>query len=254
MSEFTEYDSWWAVPADLFTHTQLSSMDLPRVPTEWARPVAAVTAPGHRRRRERYELYDVAHTVPSPASARVLRSARARHGWDQFVCEDCGTTSERPLSETPFDGRLCPTRRRIVMLRNRQSEVAGMRAAAIEWAVEKVADPALLIVSAFPILPPPTPSGRVGKPVALHVTAAHTDLTTVLDVVVALAEPRSRNLPADAVPADQAWERVRTALEGRPLVLWDRIDAVFALRSAGLDPQTVRDAAFPSSLEDNVFA
>lgn len=243
MPEFAEYDGWWAVPANLFTRTQLRDMDMPRVPTEWARPVAVVTAPGAVRRRERHDLYDVAHTVPSPASARALRSARARYGWGNFVCDDCGMVSERPLPENPFDGRLCRACYRIKTLRERQEEAAGARAAAVAWVMEQVTDEVMLIVSAVPVLPPPAPSGRIGKPVALHVTVARTDLATVLDVTVALAGPRSRNLPAHAVPADQGWEAVRTALQGRPLLVWDRGGTASALRPAGLDPQTMRTAS-----------
>ena len=243
MSEFAEYDGWRAVPPDLFTRSQLRDMDMPRMPIEWARPVAAVTAPGAVRRRERYQLYDVAHTVPSPASARALRSARARQGWDAFICDDCGAVSELPLAEHPDRTRLCPACRHIVTIRAVQAKGATVRAGAIVWAMEQAADDAVLIVSAVPVLPPPAPSGRIGTPVALHVTGAHTNLTTVLDVTAALVGPRSKNLPAHAVPAEQAWRTIRAALKGRRLLIWDRYDTASALHPAELDPQTLRTAA-----------
>ncbi len=219
----TSYSSWHDVPEHLFTRTQLEEMDMPRIPA--GDPVATVTAPGARRNKETFRLFDVAQTAPSPATARQLRAARARHGFDAYRCADCAAVSERPLGFGVGEDRgrrLCWACHRISALRHSQRLAAADRASAAAWAASLVADPAVLTVLTTPVPPPPAPSGRVGKLVAVTVQAADMNLSTVADLTVDMTGPRSKPLPNGAPPAEAAWPALRRAFDGRRLLTWDR--------------------------------
>ena len=226
------YDGWHQVPEHLRTRTQLADLDLPRVP---GGPVRAyVTAPGPVRRRETFDLYDLRESAPSPASANQLAAAATRRTRLEYDCADCGAHTESPLVRfrpQPPDaspdrtGRpLCWCCLAIARLRDAQTRCADARHTAARWAAAHLADTSAALVAVTVTIPPPSPSGRVRKPIAARIEACDTTGARIVDVTVALAGPRTRGLPADAVPLLDARPTLHHRLGDRRRLTWHSTD------------------------------
>jgi hypothetical protein len=222
------YEGWGQVPEHLRTRTQLSDLDLPRVPGGPVR--ACVTAPGAVRRRETFDLYDVRESIPSPASAGQLAAAAARRTRLEYDCAQCGAHAESPLvrlrPQTPAKdahepGRaLCWCCLAIARLRDAQERCALARAAAVRWAAARLADPATALLAVSLTVPAPPPSGRVRKPIAARIEACDSAGARIVDVTVALAGARTRGLPPDAVPLLDARPMLHHRLGARHRLTW----------------------------------
>lgn len=208
-----EYDGWRAVPAHLYTKTQLAGLDLPRGPGQIA---ARVSAGDYRGKPAEFDLYDITASPPSAASAKHLEAAAARRRFT--ACADCGAHPDTGLSQVT--GR-CETCLHIEALRKAQAEAQRRRVAHARQAAERVADPATLVVWIDEHTPPAAPSGRARKPVA-HTLAAVTALgEPVLHLSYRLSGigPRVRAVPKGAVTSEDA-AAVLAALGERRFVTW----------------------------------
>jgi len=226
------YDGWSEVPAHLRTRTQLADLDLPRVP---GGPVRGyVTAPGAVRRRETYDLYDLRESIPSPASARQLEAAAARRTRLDYDCAHCGAHTETPLvpfrpqteiSDPERPGEpLCWCCLAIARLRDAQTRCAQARADATRWAAARLADPGTVLLNVTATIPPPQPSGRARKPIAARIDACDSAGARIVEVTVALAGPRTRGLPSDAIPLLDARPMLHHRLGARHRVAWHATD------------------------------
>ncbi|MFI6161710.1 hypothetical protein ACIA59_17405 [Micromonospora haikouensis] len=235
MPELPIYEGWRAVPAGLFTVTQLADLDLPRVPGGPAR--AWVKTSNWRGKSDHFELYALAESVPSPATAAQLQAARARSfGSDHNgrVCGECGARPDRPVPElghvTGTDHlpageadrarRLCLACARAVRLRAAVAAAAVARAEAARWAAGALAVVPPSVIRCAEVLRPPAPSGRRNlAPVALRVDAVDATGTELVRATIRLAGPRVKAVPADAVDLSTVEERIRSLL-ARPAVTW----------------------------------
>lgn len=225
-----EYDGWRAVPGHLYTKTQLAGLDLPRRPGQIA---ARVSAGDYRGKPEVFDLYDIAASAPSAASAKHLEAAAARRRFT--ACADCGAHPDTGLSQVT--GR-CETCLHIESLRKAQAEAQRRRAVHTRHAAERVADPATLVVWIDEHTPPPAPSGRARKPVAHTLTAVSASGEPVLHLSYRLpgVGPRVRAVPDGAVsPQDAA--AALAPLGERHFVTWTHLHLWHLVHLAiGKDP------------------
>ena len=218
-----EYDGWHAVPAHLYTRTQLADLDLPRVP---GRPVRAyVTAPGTVYRRETFDLYDITESDPSPATGRQLEAAAARRTRSAYRCADCGAHTERPAIHTrdgdpPAYRSLCLACRHIADLRAFQTRLAALRADAAERAAHWVALDTAAVLHITVHTPQPTESGRRRPPVAVSVDAVTPSGAELFSHALRLRRSHHHLVPAGAADWDDALPVLRKALDDRHLIVW----------------------------------
>lgn len=224
-----EYEGWRTVPAHLYTRTQLSDLDLPRIP---GGPVRAyVTARGAVRRRETFDLYDVRESLPAPASARRLEAGSARRDPDAYRCADCGAHTERPaihLRESDSEARtVCLACRHIAALRAFQARLADLRADACQRAADWLALDHAAVLHVTALTPPLTGSGRRRPPVAYQIDALTPSGTVLLSLAARLRRSRHPLVPDGALDWPDAITQLRATLHERHLLAW---------RSGELDP------------------
>jgi hypothetical protein len=218
-----EYTWWGEVPDHLRTMTQLADLDLPRKPNGPVR--ASITTRYPTGRTNTYDLFDLADSVPTTTSATRLDA-----GGGPARCERCGAHPDTPptlYTRGGQDRHLCPTCHRIEQIRDRQHESTERRLAAVTWAAEILADPAVALISFTHHTPPAVSSGRRRDPVAVTLDACDTRGAVLLrPVTVALAGPRSKQLPAKAIALANVLPTLADALVERRLVPWHSTQAV----------------------------
>ena len=216
------YDSWGQVPEHLRTKTQLADLDLPRVPG--GEPVAYVHDRGPHGRKRDYDLYDLHTSLPSPATGAQLQAARERQTGARR-CERCGArpdqlpTPHRPDEDEPVM-LLCYPCLHIARLREAQQRVAADRRTACEISFIRVFDDTVACVHVNPIAPPPGPDGRPKRPIALTVGAVTARGGLLYRASVRLNRSRNPLVPADAIPAEEAFGALREAVTGREVIEW----------------------------------
>ena len=220
------YDSWGQVPENLRTKTQLADLDLPRIPG--GEPLAYVY---DRRpcggRKGAFELYDIATSLPSPASARQLEAARARQHPVMHTCAECGAhpDSGAGLTVAGEDEQrravlLCRTCRHIAQLRERLAQAATDRARAAEDAAAWLAVDTAAVVHVWEIAAPPGENGRPKRPIALTVGAVTPSGAQLAQWAIRLNKSRNPLVPPGAIPADEAFPALREQLAGRDVIEW----------------------------------
>lgn len=217
------YDGWWQVPEHLRTKTQLADLDLPRIPG--GEPVAYVHDRGPHGRKRDYDLYDLTASLPSPATGGQLQAARERQTAARR-CEQCGARPDQlpTAHRVPDEGErvmlLCYPCLHIARLTEAQQRVAADRRTACEISFLRVADDAVACVHVHPIAAPPGADGRPKKPIALTVGACTARGGLLYRAAVRLNRSRNPLVPADAVPADEAFGALREAVAGREVIEW----------------------------------
>jgi hypothetical protein len=170
---------------------------------------------------------------PSKASAGQLVAAHRKSARPR-VCEDCGARCQRPLVQHSEDDpqRLCPACRQIARLRERQAELAQLRAQHGEWAGKVLAWEAGAVVQVDLTVPPPSDSGRKRPPTAARIRAVDLTGRRLVDVTIRLVGPRARWVPDSAVSSEEGMLKAHRALLGRPLVLWEGSEMEALLEAA----------------------
>jgi hypothetical protein len=226
MTEY--YYSWHEVPEHLHTRTQLAALDLPRIP---GGPVhAQVAARGGDGRRGVFDLYTLAESTPSPASAKALAAAIARRDPAAHRCQDCGANTDQPTTPSqPADPgqsiRLCWTCLHIHRLRTHQASLARMRETAAAQAAAWLAEDNAAVLAVTTISPPPTDSGKPRPAIAAVIDAVTPGGAPLLHLTVHLRASRFPHLvPEAAVDRGTAAPALRTALRDRPLIDWHAAD------------------------------
>ncbi len=218
MPDLIVYEGWRNVPAGLYSRSQLSDLDLPRVPGGPVR--ARVATRDWRDRKTTVDLYALAESQPSPATIGQLEAARRRAGASR-VCDGCGARPDRPLTGNGL--YLCRVCTRIRQLREYLDKAAADRAHVVAWARE-ILTPDLLppyVLRVKPIRRPPAPSGRQNpEAIALRVDAVDTTGRRLVDTTIRVAGPKVRAVPADAVDPDTVAEQIRTLLAAPVIVTW----------------------------------
>lgn len=223
MADLTRYDGWHQVPENLRTKTQLADLDLPRIPG--GEPVACVHDRGPHGRKRDFDLYDLAASLPSPATAGQLQAARDRAEADVRRCAECGARpDQRPTVSPGADEAdpampLCHACLHIARLRAAQRRNAAARAEACHLAALWLAGDAAC-VHAAPIAPPPGEDGRPKRPLALHLGAVTPGGSLLYRAQVRLNRSRNPLVPTDAVPAEEAFAALRAKLTGRTVIAW----------------------------------
>lgn len=178
-----------------------------------------------RGKRDTVDLDDVHACPPSKATAGQLVAANRKSARPR-VCEDCGAHCQRPLPQHSEDDprRLCPACRQIARLRERQAELAQLRAQLRAqhsyWAAKVLAWEAGAAVQVDLTVPPPSDGGRKRPATAGRIRAVDLTGRRLVDITVRLVGPRARWVPDHAVPAEQGVPKVHQALLGRSLILW----------------------------------
>lgn len=213
-----QYDGWAAVPPGLHTEAQLADLDMPRVPA--GRSVAGVVIGDYRRGKfDHYGLYDIADTLPSPASAVQLAAARTPDADARHLCVDCDARTERECALRPRHGRrLCTACAHIADLLLVQAQARADRARHTTWAAELIGDPTVRYIHAQ-ALRGPAADGTEPPVVALRVTVADHEGTQKLDVSVRVGAVRD-GVPDDALDRDVGTAKVAEAVHGHRLVSW----------------------------------
>jgi hypothetical protein len=212
------------VPEHLRTKTQLADLDLPRIPGGEA--VGYVHDRGPHGRKGDFDLYDLATSLPSPATAGQLQAARHRSESDGRRCAACGArpdqrpTTHRDPGENGAAALLCHPCLHIARLRETQHRIATERTEACHLAATWLAEDTAALVHAAPISPPPGPDGRPKHPLALAVGAFTPGGTLLYRATVRLNRSRNPIVPTDAVPAEEAFEALSANLTGRCVIEW----------------------------------
>ncbi|HTJ70242.1 MAG TPA: hypothetical protein VL551_22080 [Actinospica sp.] len=217
------YDYWSQVPEHLRTKTQLADLDLPRI--HGGEPVAYVHDRGPHGRKRDYDLYDLYASLPSPATGGQLQAARERQTSGRR-CEKCGARPDQlptPHRVGDEDGfvLLCYPCLHIARLCEAQQRVAADRRTACEISFLRVVDDTVACVHVSPIAPPPGPDGRAKKPIALNVGAVTARGGLLYRAAVRLNRSRNPLVPADAIPAEEAFGALREAVAGREVIEWN---------------------------------
>lgn len=223
MEDEQYFTNWGEVPGHLRTKTQLADLDLPRVPgTE---PVARVRDRGPQGPKRTYELYDVAASLPSPASAKQLEAARARQATDTRRCAHCGAHTDTTPSQHHDDAAdawigLCWTCLHIARLRRYQAQLADDRARHAATAARLLAEDTAAVVHVTPIAPPPGENGRPKKPIAALLEAVTPAGNVLIQASIRLNGSRNPIVPSGALLLADAEPMIRETLAGRAVVLW----------------------------------
>lgn len=210
------YTSWAQVPAGYMTKTQLLELDLPRRPG----PVrATVEAYNWRGKRQTFDLFRVAESTPSPASARQLAARRTDGTPNPHLCSDCGAHPEQPATVYQDGRRLCRACQHIYALRVLQEDYARRAAYVSRGAAELLRVP-LAVVHCELAERGTTASGSPRSPAAVRAEAVDEAGAGLLDVTVRLVGPRSKGIPEGAQAVDDVGQRIRDAFAGRRLLVW----------------------------------
>lgn len=216
------FSRWGAVPKGphgLASRTQLANADLPR---QAGGPVRSyVKCHDWRGRRAEVELYSVAESTPTNASAAVLAAAAARRITVVRVCSDCGAHCEQPLAKHGNGQHLCPMCARIAAVRATQAQLREARKERGAWAAQALAEPHMVIVWVTATEALLTAGGHKRPPLAARLHAVDNRGRRLLDVLIRLAGPRTEGAPAEAVPACDAAPAIQEALSGRRILTWD---------------------------------
>ncbi|MGD9485433.1 hypothetical protein WDH52_19660 [Streptomyces sp. TRM70308] len=201
-----EYAHWGEVPWSLATRSQLAKGDLPRDP---GGPVRGfVSDYDWRGKKADIELYAVAESVPTKASAGQLASAERRRTATVRVCAGRGANSQRPLPEHTEGRHLCPMCAKFARTLEFQARLRERRVELAHRARQLLADEQL----AVDVLEAPrTAAGRRRPPLAARVQAVDHTGRRLVDVLVRLAGPRTPGAPDNAADGGQA---IQKALAG----------------------------------------
>ncbi|MEV5205164.1 hypothetical protein [Streptomyces sp. NPDC053720] len=213
------YSYWGEVPTGTYmTKSQLQRLTLPRQPGGPVR--ATVEGRDGAGRRGTFDLYLVTESEPTSATTAQLAAAAARRTTADRACGECGARPDQPCTPWGDTGRpLCQTCAHIERLRTAQREAAKRRAHVQREAAELLGqDLAVLHVTYTDR--GTTDSGRRRPPSAAHITALTPTGEPLLDTRPRLVPPRSKGIPDDVVDPDRAAEEIRTALDGKTVVVW----------------------------------
>lgn len=219
----TPYTYWSQVPEHLRTKTQLSDLDLPRIPG--GNPADSIHTRGPHGRMDTFDLYDATASLPSPATARQLEAARVRQDLVMRRCAECGARPDYPptnYKDTATNSwvRLCRACLHIARLQETQRLNAIARASAVAQAAALLAEDNAAVVHLTVITPPRGESGRAKRPVALVVDAVTPSGAPLALTPIRLARSRSPLVPADAVPETEALPALHEIFAGRDVVSW----------------------------------
>ncbi|MFJ8855653.1 hypothetical protein [Streptomyces sp. NPDC102437] len=217
--EVQHYSYWGEVPTGTYmTKSQLQRLTLPRQPGGPVR--ARVEGRDGAGRRGVFDLYLVTESEPTSATTAQLAAAAARRTTADRVCGECGARPDQPCTPWGDTGRaLCRTCAHIERLRTAQRQAADSRAHVQRQAAELL-DQDLAVLHVTYTDRGTTPSGRRRPPSAAHITALAPTGKTLLDTRPRLVPPRSKGIPDDVVNPDRAAEEIRTALDGKTVVVW----------------------------------
>ena len=239
--------TWWSqVPEYLRTKTQLADLDLPRIPG--VGPVDAIHTRGPHGRKDTFDLYDATASLPSPASAKQLESARARQDPAARRCSECGARPDYPPTnhKDAASGRWAPLCRAclyIARLREAQRYNAAARERTIAQAAVLLAEDRAAVVHLTVITPPPGENGRARRPVALLVDAVTPSGIRLARTPIRLARSRSTLVPDGALPEAEAVPALREQFAGRDVVQWavGSLAPIEAALIGPADPQRRRE-------------
>lgn len=217
--------TWWSeVPDHLRTKTQLADLDLPRIPG--AGPVDAIHTRGPHGRKDTFDLYDITTSLPSPASAKQLESARAKQDPAQRRCAECGarpdyppTAHHDPATESG-SVLLCRACLHITRLRSMQQHIAVTRAQFAAEAAAWLAVDRAAVVHVTVITPPPAENGRARRAVALNVDAVTPSGAWLVRMPIRLARSRNPLVPDGAIPESEAIPALADHFAGRDVIQW----------------------------------
>lgn len=213
------YDGWGRVPTYLYTRTQLTELEFPRVPGEVA---ATVKTFDWRGKPDEIDLYNVREAVPSPASAAQLEAAQRSSVRE---CGECGARPDGRLWELSGGVRVCRPCLLVARLRKVQRDLAERRRGhAREVAELLAAEPGPVVVYPRRIRPP-KPAGATRTPPVCAV-----ELDTWADgrrarMVLRVGGARNPHVPDDAIPLAEGAPAAAALLAGRTPVVWDETAA-----------------------------
>lgn len=215
------YDGWTAVPPNVLTKTQLGELDIPRIPAPTQKPAGTVRTFNYRGRSDEFDLYDIADTAPSPASARQLAAARTPAADMRHLCADCGARTERPCAlREAHARRLCEACAHIADLAATQIRLRNLRAEHAAWAAGVVGDAQVRYVHIRSIRGPAT-DGKPGPLAAVHITIADHEGAPVLEFdVSARLGGILKTAPAGTIRWETGAAQVADALRGHRVVCW----------------------------------
>ncbi|WTW96582.1 hypothetical protein OG216_25875 [Streptomycetaceae bacterium NBC_01309] len=231
------FEGWSRVPPGLHTVSQLSDLDMPRVPV--GAPIARVSAsPAYSNKRTEFDLYRLSDSVPSPATGPRLLSYPTwkddRTAETSHTCADCDARTERPCPVRDDHGRrLCQACAQIADILAAQALTQSSRLQSAAWAAGLVAGDPVRYVHVRTI------AGTAKKPtaVAQQFTVADHDGTPLRDVTVHCGKPRARGVPPGALAPEAAVLRLAAVLEGQRVAVWEHGHGLALAGILGLIPK-----------------
>lgn len=224
MPNSPRYDGWKSVPPNLLTKTQLGELDMPRIPAPEQEPAGTVRTFNYRGRSDEFDLYDVAETAPSTATAHKLAASRTPAADTRHLCVDCGARTERPCAlREAHARRLCEACAHIADLAAAQIRLRAARAEHAAWAAGIVADPHVRYVHIRSVHGPAPDEGKRPPLLAVHITIADHDGATVLETdVSARVNGILKAAPAGTIRWETGATQVADTLRGHRVVCWSQ--------------------------------